>query len=553
MPAGRIRAAVRWFDRLASHRWLSILTPGVLIVLLRLALLPVAPVPEPMAPDEFSQLLAAKTFASGRLANPTPPFQVHFEAPYVLMQPTYASKYPPGPPLLMALGIATTGFAWAGVLLGAGLMCSGLCWMLQGWVPPRWALAGAMLAVGRYSLHHYWLNSYWGGFLAGFGGALVLGALPRILRSGQTGPAVVMAVGMMVLLASRPYEGVLFSLVPGIVVLVWAVRSAMRQRLVAVVAPMVVVGVTAAIPYALYNWRVTGSPAVLPYAAYTAQYEPVPHFIWQSGRNVRPFNHSELQDYLSFPGFVERQRSLRAAGSRVLEVIGIPATISVHGVNHPAAAVALVSGLALMAAVFLVFRDRKMRIPLIMLAVFVAGLLPETFFYEHYAAPAAGLMFLVLVQGLRHVSLWQFWRKGPGRLLPSVLSLAVVATIAVYGIFLAPQAIHDPGYIKIDRPRVSAHVCRMPGKHLILMRFGPGFSIHEGDWIYNEPDLDSARVIWARDMGDLLNKRLLEHFSDRQVWYVYKDRGPARIYRAGTVREPALTSAGSALVRTRLR
>src|SRR5947208_6122448 len=132
LGGGAFNALEKFGARLANKKRLATVSIALAAIVIRLSLLWIAPAPVPHTHDEFSYLLAADTFAHGRLANPPHPMWEFFESVHVFHQPTYASKYPPAQGLLLAFGQVAFGRPVVGAWLALGVACAAAACVLRG-------------------------------------------------------------------------------------------------------------------------------------------------------------------------------------------------------------------------------------------------------------------------------------------------------------------------------------------------------------------------------------------------------------------------------------
>jgi hypothetical protein len=531
---GKIAASVeRWAGRLARKQTLTVLLIGLSAPLIRLALLPVMPIPQPTLHDEFSFVLAGETFAAHRLTNPTPPMWVHFETFHEEFQPTYMSMYPPSQGLVLAAGAMLFRHPWFGVCFTVGMMCAAICWMLQGWFPPGWALYGAVLVVFRLGIFSYWMNSYWGGAVAAVGGALILGAMPRLIRRVRVRIALILGFGMAILVNSRPFEGSVLSAIVAGALLLWAFGKKhppkwFLSRRLALPVLLVLVVTAAAMGY--YNWRVFGSPLTMPYQVNRATYAVSPVFLWQSPRPEPVYHHKVLRDlFVSYelPQF-ERARTLPG----FLDLLATKVLTVLFFFLGP---VLMLPMLALP----VVLRDRRRRFLLLSAAMFFVALLACAFVRPHYLAPITALIFAILVAASRRLRAWRPGGQPVGAFLVRAVPCMCMALFLLQVGLEAATPTTD-----VPRIQVQHFLQKQPGGQLAIVKYEAGHDIFD-EWVFNAADIDTAKVIWAHDMGAAENRELLEYYKDRRAWLVEPDQTPPKVsvYPADAVAEQARPSA----------
>jgi hypothetical protein len=499
-------------------------------------------IPVPTVHDEFSYLLAADTFARGRCSNPTPPLWPHFETFQVLSQPTYASKYPPGQGLLLASGKLLGQYIF-GVWLGVGLAAGAGAWMLRAFVPRSWALAGGLIIASRLGFSKWGWN-YWGGGVAFAGGALFVGGWLRLLRRPGPWPAAVMALGLATLAVSRPFEGLLLCVPVGLATLVHFAKSgwpATRDTLRVAAVPLLGVLAPCAVALTYYNYRVTGDALRLPYVEYTAQRDMAPVLLIQQAFAAPVYRHKEISDYQykwQLFSYEVQRHDFAAWWSFTLVKAKTWWELFVGWGLTP----------ALVVAPCVLAKSPRTQFAALA-CLFVLGFVAtvQVFGAEHYVAPAAPLIYVLIVRGFRYISLWR-WRGRPTRrwfvsvwLPVCVLSPALCLIPQFEDLFPEPDTkataarahrylpdwlehqlrdhlVHDPrAEWAVNRMQLEQQLKSQGGRHLVLVRYASDHSYLD-DWVFNEPDIDAAAVVWARPMGREGYERLDRYFVDRTIW-----------------------------------
>jgi hypothetical protein len=503
---------------IADRQWLCVTLIGLFGFTGSFAIAVLVGIPEPRFHDEFSYLLAADTFAHGRLTNPTHPMWVHFESLHIIQQPTYMSKYPPAQGLVLAIGQLITGHPIVGVWISFGLMCAAICWMLYAWVSPGWALLGGALALINpvLGITGYWAQSYWGGAVAATGGALVLGGVRHLIHQPRIHASLLTGIGVAILANSRPFEGLLVSLPAGIFLFIHIINQrgqALWVSIERIALPILVFLAVIITGMGFYNLRATGNPFRMPYQIHEETYGMVPIFLWQELPPEPEYRHKVIRDFhathalffytsqRSIPGFlIEDVYRLLLLRFRAINIFTIPVMI------------------VFPVLVAWTLKDRWARRALLIYFLLGLGLLTQTFKLLHYVAPITGLDYYFVLTALR-LAQWRNRKIGQLMLWLTPLLAIAVLVVSLYGTIKKDNS----SSWQEQRAQVLRELKQEDGKHLIVVSYGPGHSF-QNEWVYNEADIDHSKVVFARAMDNTQDCQLVEYFKSRRIWSLDADQ-----------------------------
>jgi hypothetical protein len=463
--------------------------------------------PTPIYHDEASYVFQAMTFASGNIVNPPPPLAEFFEQFHVIVNPVFASKYPPGN------GLALTPGAWLGIPaigpvvlagLAAGLLVSLAARMstpavaLLTWL--IWLTAQRTLSIRASYFSENVSGTMW---LAGWWAVLKWQASGRQLWLLLAGAA----IALMTL--TRPLTGLAYSL-PLIATVLFI---AQRQRLLHQLAPAAVLILIVGAIGPMYNQAVTNDWKATPWMAYAHSYSPFERlgFGFDESPPSRILPDEMLRYNKSFEP-IFRSHTLtnlpRIAVSRIRGIVAdmfegwrlllLPAV----AIACTAATVELTIGIACTLCLFLCYLS-----------------------YAHYpTAPyyveAEPLLAFLAASGLRlTVNSIGGLRATLNVVVRRWFVGALTVTLGIYLVITVNEARNQRRSIMQPLRSFFERGAELNGeRRIVFIRHRTGHNVHL-NLIRNHPDLARTSLWYVRDRGPD-NSRLLRMFPDR-IGYLY--------------------------------
>jgi hypothetical protein len=355
------------------------------------------------------------------------------------------------------------------------------------------------------------------------------------MKTGRMRYAMLMGAGISILVLTRPYEGLLICAPVGFVLIRWLVKGTNRPKPATaaglVAAPLALI-LTACAWLGYYDYRAFGNPLTPPYSVNRATYAMAPYYVWQKPRPMPAYRHAIMRTFYQKgeTDFYNEIHSVKGFVPYTLEKVEL--------------AFLFFSGFALFPPLLMVrrvFLDRRIRFLVVCVLVLVAGMVIEVFMLPHYLAPFTGAFYAIGLQAMRHMRFW----KPEGRAMGlALVRLIVLVCVLMAGLRVAAVPFHfgpgefpssnwnfdwfGPQHWGVARAEVEKNLEQRAGDQLAIVHYSAGHEPFD-EWVYNAPDIDHSKVVWARDMGAEENLKLIQYYRGRTVWQIEPDTSPVRV------------------------
>lgn len=457
--------------------------------------------PEPSTPLAHARLLAAETFASGRLANPSIPGGSLLQTYLTLQEPAYSAVSSPGPALFLALGLLG-GDPLLGIWLSAGLLGLSVAWMIRGYASLRWAVIGSLITTIWFGALSFWTQSYDGSVTVAIGLALAWGASRRYRARKQASDLLIFSLGVGWSLLCDPVAAILPLVIPTYIIAKtwWRTR---RTAVLAALLPGIGLFVIVQLPL---NWATTGHPLTSPASVYRERYDNNPRFLWDMPTLPATIDILRMEQYdamIQMPSSRLESPVAKTWANRIKETV-------VFHIGLPA--------LLLLIGAFWIGLTRWARWMLLGALSVLAGTLFILRFSLSNGAGLAIVGILLTIWGIRRI--WvakerdgkDYWR----------LSGAFLALLLVCAYARGLGVKHDDvvnRHIKYKNELISHLVKKETGRHLVMVQYDHKVP-PQVEYVYNSANPEKQDVVWARANDRADPSDLFTHFKDRKTWMI---------------------------------
>jgi 4-amino-4-deoxy-L-arabinose transferase-like glycosyltransferase len=472
----------------------------------------------PHLEDEHANLFQADVFAAGRVTVDVPRDVDSFFVPFVINTPEGKrfGKYPPGYPLLLALG-AAVGQPWLVNALAAALGILGTYLLGRDLFDHDTGLLGAalvaispmyLLLAGTLLAHSTSIAA-----LMFFAWAFVRARRPAEPRRALFGITAGVLLGWAAI--TRPWTGLAVAL-PFMLLGLWDVLR-WRGRSLALYAIMACAAALVCLIQLRFNLAATGSAMTNTYRLWwsydTVGFGPG-HGRSQQGHTLAVGFHNLRLDMAEFPtalfGWPEPRGIVLAWVPIALGLLW-PTRWHADMGDRRAPLASFASGIAkewglLLPAAALIAAQ---------MAYWARG---SSLYGPRYYAEAIPFLSIIAARGLIKFAAGTWRRRVVKLALPVLVAWSVVFTIE-------PRTLKGRSLFNIDRRDANTIAAAAPRNALVFVAGDYWTNYANLSWL-NAPTLDST-IIFAKDRGPNLNDQVMRDYPGRTVYYYKRDRQPA--------------------------